>query len=210
MFSLNPNPFQFLLKTGGSYSRFVNCMRVLLPIIAILIMLAIIIWPKLQDDPKKFRLGISKNILGENTLQELVNPRYTGLDKNKQPFSITASSASPKEGSLNQINLSSPKADFSMADNGWIVLSAANGIYDLAKEELELEGVVNVFHDAGHEIKTSDVKIDFKKNIAYSKKQLEGQGPIGNIVAKSLLIKGGEYFFKGPASVIIEPDLIKK
>jgi len=210
MISLKPNPFQLLLKTGGSYSRFVNCMRVLLPIIAILIMLAIIIWPRLQDDPKKFRLGISKNILDENMLQELVNPRYTGLNKNKQPFSITASSASPKEGIPNQINLSSPKADFSIADNGWIVLSAANGIYDLAKKELELEGFVNIFHDAGYEIKTSDVKIDFKNSIAHSKEHIKGQGPIGNILAKGVLIKEGEYFFKGPASVIIEADLIKK
>ena len=169
-------------------------------------MLAIIIWPRLQDDPKKFRLGISKNILSENMLQELVNPRYTGLNKNKQPFSITASSASPKEGNPDQINLSSPKADFSMADNGWIVLSAANGIYDPGKKELELEGFVNIFHDSGHEIKTSDVKIDFRNSIAYSKEHIKGQGPIGNIVAKSILIKGGEYFFKGPASIIIEPD----
>lgn len=181
-------------------------MRILLPIIAILIIAAIAIWPRFQEDPKKFRLGILDNIPAEEVAQELVNPRYTGLDKNKQPFSISAQSASPKEGTSNQIHLAFPKADFLMGDGGWMALSSTKGTYDLEKKELELEGVVNVFHDKGHQIKTSGVKIEFNKSTAHSTQNTEGHGPIGNIAAKGFLIKGGKYFFKGPASVFIRPN----
>ena len=181
-------------------------MRVLLPIIAILIIAAIVTWPRFQEAPKKFRLGILDNIAAEDVEQELVNPRYTGLDENKQPFSIAATSASPKEGSANQINLAFPKADFLMEDGGWMALSSAKGTYDVEKKELELEGVVNVFHDEGHQIKTSGVKIEFTKSTAYSTKHTEGHGPTGNIAAAGFLIKGGKYFFKGPASVFFMPN----
>lgn len=173
-------------------------------------MVAIVTWPKFRDDPKQFRLGIADNITGDNAAHEFVNPRYTGLDKNKQPFSITAESASPKEGSSNRISLSNPKADFLTADGAWMALSAAEGTYDIDKRELKLEGLVNVFHDKGHEIKTSGVKIEFNKNTAYSSKNLEGQGPIGNIAARGFLIEGGKYLFKGPASVLITPNLKKR
>ena len=181
-------------------------MRILLPIIAIAIMAAIITWPRFQDNPKKFRLVNSSNIVADDVAQNIVNPRFTGFDKNKQPFSITANSASPKEGNSEQISLSKPTADFLTVDGGWVAISSAEGTYSLEKKELELEGVVNVFHDEGHQIKTSSVKIDFDKSTAFGTQKLEGQGPLGNIVSSGFFIEEGKYFFKGPASVFIRPN----
>lgn len=148
--------------------------------------------------------------MAENVTQELLNPRYTGFDKNKQPFSITAKLASPKEGSSDQISLSNPTADFLTEGGSWVAVSSDEGTYYMEKKELELEGVVNFFHDEGHQIKTSGVKIDFNKNTAFSTQNLEGQGPLGNIASKGFLIEEGKYFFKGPASVFIAPNSTKK
>ena len=185
-------------------------MRILLPIIAIAIMAAIITWPKFQDNPKKFRMGNSNNFAPDNVTQDLVNPRYTGFGKNKQPFSITAKSASPREGSPDQIRLSNPTADFLTIDGGWVAVSSNEGTYYVERKKLELKGVVNVFHDEGHQIKTSGVKIDFNKSTASGTQNLEGQGPLGNIASKGFFIEGGKYFFKGPASVSITPNSTKK
>lgn len=185
-------------------------MRILLPIIAIAIMAAIITWPRFQDNPKKFRMGNFDNIVADDVAQDLVNPRFTGFDKNKQPFSITAKSASPKEGSPDQIGLSNPTADFLTIDGGWVAVSSNEGTYYVEKKKLELKGVVNVFQDEGYQIKTSSVKIDFNESTAFGTKNLEGQGPLGNIASKGFFIEGGKYFFKGPASVSITPNSTKK
>ena len=173
-------------------------------------MAAIIPWPRFQDNPKKFQFGNANNISADDVTQKIVNPRYTGFDRNKKPFSITAKSASPKEGSPDQISLSNPTADFLTADGGWVALSSDEGTYFLEKKELKLEGVVNIFHDEGHQIQTSSVKIDFNKSTAFGDKNLKGQSPLGNIASKGFFIEEGKYFFKGPASVLIAPNSAKK
>ncbi|MEC8622349.1 MAG: LPS export ABC transporter periplasmic protein LptC [Pseudomonadota bacterium] len=210
MFSVNFKPSHFQIKTESSYSYFVSCMRILLPIIAIAIIAAIITWPKFQDNPKKFRMGNSNNLVTDNVSQDIVNPLYTGFDKNKKPFSITAKSASPKEGVPDQISLSNPTADFLTIDGGWVAVSSSEGMYHVGEKKLELNGVVNVFHDGGHQISTSRVKINFNNNTAFGTQNLEGQGPLGNIASKGFFIEGGKYFFKGPASVSITPNSAKK
>ena len=210
MFSVNSKPSHFQIKTESSYSHFVSCMRILLPIIAITIIAAIITWPKFQDNPKKFRMGNSNNLVTDNVAQDILNPYYTGFDKNKKPFSITAKSASPKEGVPDQVSLYNPTADFLTIEGGWVAISSDEGIYYVGEKKLELKGVVNVFHDGGHRITTSGVKIDFNKSTAFGTQNLEGQGPLGNIASKGFFIEGGKYFFTGPASVSITPISTKK
>ena len=64
----------------------------------------------------------------------------------------------------------------------------------MGEKKLELNGVVNVFHDGATKLITSGVKINFNNNTAFGTQNLEGQGPLGNIASKGFLSRGKVFF----------------
>jgi len=200
------------LKAGGSYSRFVGWMRITLPVIACVIVVLIVAWPQLQKAPDKFRLGVSSTTILDTGGQEVVNPRYTGIDKNNRPFTVTADTASPQQDQPQLISLSFPKADITTQNGAWLALSAQAGRYNRNSEELDLNGAVDLFHDTGHEIRTSKARIFLKKGMASGNDDVEGHGPVGTVRSKGFLIleKGDRLIFTGKARLVLYPSARKE
>ena len=141
---------------------------------------------------------------GGATLRK-VNPRYLGIDKENQAFSITADLARrPAEGSP-AVELEMPKADITLDDGTWLVLTAHNGVYKQIKKTLELTGAVNMFHDSGYEFKTSKVSIDLEKGLAEGDAAVRGQGPFGDLRGEGfrLIDKGKTIVFTGKSKLVI-------
>ena len=72
------------------YSRFVNFMKFILPLTALALVAAIMIWPQLQVMDKSFSIALSNAKLSTKEGLIMVNARFVGVDHRKQPFSITA------------------------------------------------------------------------------------------------------------------------
>ena len=72
------------------YSRFVNFMKFILPLMALALVAAITIWPQLQVMDTSFSIALSNAKLSTKEGLSMVNARFVGVDHRKQPFSITA------------------------------------------------------------------------------------------------------------------------
>jgi lipopolysaccharide export system protein LptC len=190
-----------------TYSRFVTMMKVLLPVIALLLMVLVIAWPYLKFKDTRFSIGFSALKAGNVEDPAMINPRFQGADKDHQTFSITADIAKNLLKVDKSVELEMPKADISLEDGSWLVLTAKNGIYVRQNETLTLNDQVNLFHDSGYEFRTESAVIDLDKGTASGSVTVAGQGPFGNLEAEGfhLIDKGNTIYFIGKSKLTIYP-----
>lgn len=191
-------------RPGGGYSRFVAWTKVVLPFIAISLIALVIIWPRLKTDDT-FRLSFASiNITGKTT-PGMDNARYVGTDENRKPYSVTADLARLIDSDAGTIALELPKADLTLEDGTWLVLTADTGLYRRDGATLDLKGGVNLFHDTGYEISTEALDVDLKAGGAQGGEPINGHGPFGELKAQGikLIDKGQVIFFTGPAHLLL-------
>ncbi len=193
------------------YSRFVQMMKVLLPVVAAFLIVLILVWPYLRSEDLRFRLSFAALTASQNEDPSIVNPRFLGIDKENQAYSITADLARNLTAGTPSVELEMPKADITLEDGTWLVLTAKNGIFRQAKKTLDLTGAVNLFHDSGYEFQTSKAEFDFKKGSARGSAAVRGQGPFGEMQGEGfrLLDKGKTIVFTGKSKLVIYPGIRK-
>ena len=189
------------------YSRFVQMMKFLLPAMALVLVGLVLMWPYLRSDDLRFRLSFAALTAGETEDPSMVNPRYVGVDKENQAFSITADLARKLPGETTSVELEMLKADIVLDDGTWLVLTAETGIFERSKKTLDLTGAVNLFHDSGYEFRTSKASIDLEQGTAKSTTAVLGQGPFGDLRGEGfhLTDKGKTILFTGKAKLVIYP-----
>ena len=192
-----------------SYSGFVQVAKVMLPAAAVGLIALVILWPHLRTEDLRFRIGfaaIKSNVDGD---PNLLNPRYVGTDEDNQPYAVTADIAKKLdgEGMDVRIGLELPKADITLKDGTWLVLTAENGIYARRNKTLDLSGAVNLFHDSGYEFRTDKAQVDLARGIAEGNRPVKGQGPFGTLNAEGfrLLNKGRTIVFTGKSKMVLKP-----
>ena len=190
------------------YSRFVNLMKLILPLLALFVVALVIAWPHLNTADIGFRLGFSALQLNGTQDPSMINPRYVGTDNDNQPFSLTADLARNLPGTSTSIELEMPKADITTSDGTWLVLTAENGIYTRNSKTLKLVGKVNLFHDQGYEFRTDRALIDLARGTANSNDPVEGQGAFGNLRASGFQLKdkGKIILFRGKSKLTLYPN----
>lgn len=191
------------------YSRFVNLMKVALPLVAVLLVSAVALWPQLRDLGED-GFSISFADLGREVglTQRLVNARYYGTDSDDQPYTITADMAEETEPGSSQLRLDNPKADITLNDGAWLMLDADAGLYRQADGVLDLSGAVNLFHDQGYEIHTTAATIDVQAGKAHGDQPIRGQGPFGELEAEGFRLTdtGKRIEFTGKARLLLRPS----
>lgn len=199
------------VRTRG-YSRFVTFMKVLLPMIALVLIALVVIWPQLDLGNRRFGLRFAKLEATEADVPAMVNARFVGADRKDQPFTITADLARNLLSGKDAVELEMPKADITAADGSWIVLTANEGVYDQQGKHLNLEGSVNLFHDSGYEFITKAADVDLATGSAVSHQPVRGQGPFGQLKAEGFRLedKGRTIFFTGKAKLTIYPGAASK
>ena len=195
--------------TSHGYSRFVQMMKVLLPTLAVVILVLIMAWPHFQIKDSRFRIGFATLKLTGNQDKSMINPRYLGTDKKTKPFSVTADIAKNIMVDASVVELEMPKADMTLPDGSWLVITANTGVFDKNNKKLELRKKVNMFHDSGYEFRTSAADIDLATGIAEGNKPVSGQGPFGSLKSEGfkLIDKGRIIHFTGKSKLIMYPDI---
>lgn len=189
---------------GGSYSRFVVWMKVLLPFLALGLIALVVAWPRLKAD-NAFRIGFATVTLTSETEPGMDNARYVGTDKNSKPYSVTADLARMVAGNDGLVDLELPKADLTLENGTWLVMTANTGRYTRDTSSLNLVGGVNVFHDTGYEISTDQLTVDLKAGAAEGHAPVNGHGPFGELKGQGirLIDKGKVIYLTGPAQLVL-------
>ena len=192
----------------NTYSRFVNSMKVLLPALATAMIILIVSWSHFASDDELFGTDVIKNPAKQAENLNMINARYSGVDDDEQPFTITADMANQARSDEEKFDLQFPKADITLKDGAWLALTAKLGHYDRTRDWLDLEGDVNLFQDEGFEMQTEKAQIDLKNGVAQGDRAVQGQGPLGEIVSEGFRIeeRGERIFFTGKARMIVYPE----
>ncbi len=192
---------------GNVHSLVVRLLRIGFPAAAVALFLLVALWRDLIPNPQI--IGLETSSLPASEVEELtmIRPRFDGLDKEGQPYTLTAERANQltEEGKL--IFMEQPAADVTLKNGRWVAISADGGRYYRLQERLELEGSVNLFQDDGYELRADEVEVRLKSGQIDTDSAVEGQGPRGEMEGEGLRVgeDGKVIELKGRSRVKIMP-----
>lgn len=190
------------------YSRGVRLLKLFLPVVALVLVVIVVAWPYIQKESIQLTIGFATGSVDGSEEPTMVNPRYTGVDSDQQPFSVTADLARNLVLDTTRVELEMPKADITLGDGTWLAVTAETGVFGRTESLLDLSGSVNMFHDQGYEMTTDAVRIDLESRTAESTTSVVGQGPIGELRSEGFRMNNRDrvIHFTGKASLRLYPD----
>jgi len=202
----HPGAAQSLVSAGRRHSRFVALTKRLLPALAVGLLLLVVAWPRVESMRQALRLSIIPHLdlSGASDLQ-MVQARYTGVDRENRPFVVTAAVARQKPNLDDLVTLEHPKGDLTTTGGSRIELSADTGFYQPQSQLLDLFGNVALHQDKGNEFHSASAHVDMAAGTAEGDDPITGQGPFGSIVAQGFrfLDRGATDIFTGHATLEI-------
>ncbi|MBT4042007.1 MAG: LPS export ABC transporter periplasmic protein LptC [Rhodospirillaceae bacterium] len=193
------DPSRARVGQSARYSRFVGMMKLLLPVLALGLVVAVVIWPNEFSETTGFHLSYAAPEEGGGAELAMLRPRYLGTDARNRPFLVTADRAVQDPNDQRLITLDRLQADMSMANGEWFTILADTGIYHQQRQYLQLQGAINLFSDQGYEFNAQAIEIDLSNGRATTDQPVRGQGPFGTLRADHMVVEdyGQRLFFKG-------------
>ena len=194
-------------SVNRGYSRFVNLAKRILPAIALVLLLLVAAWPRLQDAIERVHFAPPQLDLREAQDVRMVQARYSGLDREHRPFVITANVARQNPGANDIVALERPKGDMTTASGAAIQVTARTGIYQPQTQLLDLFGDVRLLQDKGNEFRTGSAHIDMANGTADGHEPIEGEGPFGHASGQGfrVLERGDVIIFTGQSHLELVP-----
>jgi len=186
------------------YSRFVGVAKRILPATALALLLLVAVWPRIQGAIDRVHFARMPKIDVSQARQvRMIDPRYSGVDRDNRPFVVTADAASQMPKVDDAISLDSPKADLTTTTGNWDELTAYVGLYQPQQQVLDLFGNVELYQDKGNALHSDSVTINMAQGTAVSHDPVEGDGTFGHVQAQGLRIldRGQTMIFTGHASL---------
>jgi len=187
------------------YSRFVGWAKLVLPLGAGGLLLVLAAWPYLSSGFDRLRLVFPKLDQAQVRDLRMVNPRFSGVDKEKRPFTLTADTARQNPEDNNLVGLEVPKADIMTKEGAWVVVTSKTGIYQPDNHLLDMFGDVTMFHDKGYEFHTQHARVDLDAGSTEGDEHVDGAGPAGTIEGEGfrILKKGETVLFTGKSKLVM-------
>ena len=192
-------------RTGDrGYSKFIKSMRLLLPIIALCILAVVLSWNLIAKDDIAPAINDKQTVAARAGKNELVNPRFESIDEKNQPYVVTANRALQDMGDELMI-LEQPLADIVLESGNWLAIKSRQGAYTQEARKLLLKDDVQLFHDDGYLVKTSELNVDMAAGLANTQTPIRGHGPMGTLDAQGMEASTDAQSLKfiGPAKIVI-------
>ena len=190
-----------------TYSKFIKTIKFVFLGISILMLLLIVInnrqsQIKIVGDTFSYSEKIDESIN-----QVLVKPIFMGLNKEEQPFKVTASKATRFKEETNTFYLENPIGEI-LIDNNKYYLSGNNGVYDKNIQELKINGDVKFNNNLDLKFSTTEVFFDFKKQILFGEKAVSGYRNNTKIDSQGIKIlnKENKIIFTGKTKLLLKNE----
>jgi lipopolysaccharide export system protein LptC len=200
-----------------TYTRYIKTLRLVLPVIAAISLLALLIWPWWQEK-QQLRVKKAASVAAatsdasvSNAPLQVHKPEYQGLDRSGRPYHITAERVEQSLDPKAPLLLTAPLATLTLRDDtdnrdpqaAQMTLRATHGLYDMQAQIIDLKGEVT-FDYAGYTVITQDLALDMLASAATTSSPISGSGPRGTLEAQQLTIadKGHRIVLKGPSRII--------
>jgi lipopolysaccharide export system protein LptC len=189
------------------YSRFVGLAKRILPAIALVLLVLVAAWPRLQDALEHVRFVPPQIDLREAQDVRMVQAHYSGVDRQHRPFTITANVARQNPGANDIVALEHPRGDMTSASGNAIAVTSRTGIYQPQAQLLDLFGDVRLRQDKGNEFRTGSAHVDMANGTAEGRESIEGDGLFGHASGQGfrILDRGDVIIFTGHATLDLVP-----
>ena len=177
-FSISPRA---TLETIRRYSIFVTFMKGALPIAALALGVAVLVYTLQPRETNRMALTFERMGKVENDLA-MVKPRLTGVDDDGFPFVVTASSAVQEERGSDRVRLEDVIAEITLKE-GKLHVEAARGSVDTRQHLLDVSGGIRLTSEDGYDARTPAAKADLKAGTVRGENGIEATGAFGRITA---------------------------
>jgi lipopolysaccharide export system protein LptC len=176
-----------VLTTLTRRRRYVQFMKFVLPLLAVVVVALVLVWPQIGKRVHFLPLNFT-DVDSSSAALVMRNPRYRGVDANNQPYIVTADRAiqDPQDDQL--VTMDNVHADLTMNDGGWWSLTGDTGYYDGRKRLLDLYGNIAVFSDKGYEMHGLSAEINLDSKVLSSDEKVWGHSGLGTIQANGLRV----------------------
>ncbi|WP_458096371.1 LPS export ABC transporter periplasmic protein LptC [Roseomonas sp. WA12] len=194
--------------TRGSILRrrvMVRFLKYLLPVGALALLSAIVLWPEFEREGENARLSFRRMSRVAPDSVRVVDPRYQGVDEQGRPFNVTAFTAS-QQGSTNVVDLDAPRGDLMLSGGGWMLAESRTGRFDRTANILDMRGDVTIWQDDGTLIETQEARVDVKGGNAEGDRPIAAQGSFGTVTGEGFRLRdrGAVVVFTGNARAVLE------
>lgn len=116
----------------------------------------------------------------------MLAPVFTGFDKNKQPYSVSAKSARRDEAQPDVVFLDEVKGELKLRKSGdLVVMTADRGTYRSDTKKLDLTGTVRMISTGKYSAKTDAAKVDLPQ------KSLRSESPVNVVFSSGVIDANG-------------------
>lgn len=191
------------LQRNMEYLQMVRLLRKILPGIVLVLVLAIILWPKIDEYLNAVPSKLSRIEEYLQMKNKLLNPKMSSLDEHGRPYTIKAAAA---------IQIDKETADFEKPDNALLLegghevkITADKGHFSEGSHLLEYHENVTLKDNEGYELRTQDACLDLKTKTAEGHVPVAGNGPTGRIEAQGFKVdqEGNRIHFTGKSHLVI-------
>ena len=134
------------------------------------------------------------------------NPRLSGFRQGTRGYEVTADAALQDVRKPSQIELQQMRGHIATDDQGGIArLSAVSGLFDTAREALDLKDDIRIWTDKGEEVRLRSAAVAFKTGAISSQEPVTVSSPRATVKADTLDVveNGKRISFVGKVQVVI-------
>ena len=171
-------------EPGSRHDSLVRAAKVGLPSAVGVLFAFLVMAPLAKRSEVSFILD-KKKVDSAPERMRIESARYSGLDDKGQAFTIQAQRAVQPSSEQPIVNIQGMMARLGLA-KGPANVVAANGQYNLDKQQVQIVGPVSVGGPEGEQLATRDVQFDLKTRLVQSHGAVDGRIPLGTFQAGAL------------------------
>lgn len=187
------------------HQRFISWAKRILPLVALLLLSAVMLWPELvsQHNPARVSYHLSTGAGGTDQ-GSMLKAHYQGLDDAGRPFTLTAAKAVQTDADT--VVLTKPAGDITLKSDTWIMVQSRDGQYHAKAQKLDLTNHVVLYRDDGTTVRTAVAVVNLKTSDASGHARVNADGPFGTLDAQGFVMsdKGQRLNFTGPAKLVLD------
>ena len=187
-----------------NYSIFIKSLKYIFVVISFIFIILVIY----NNSTLKTEISTNNTLIKErdfsSVTQVLHGPMFVGVDKKKQPFKVMAKKATRYKKSPDIFNLENPTGEIKSGKEKFF-LSGDIGVFNKEIQLLKVKGNVVLNDENDMKFNTSEMDFDFKDEVLFGNKKVEGKKNNSYIVSEGFKIfnQGEKIFFKGKTKLIL-------
>ena len=185
--------------TATSHTRRVRVLRKAIligSVSAIAGILGVTLFDPFSRLPKDLSVG-QVRLSGSRVTLEL--PKLSGYRQDGRPYDVRAASGTQDVRKPHIVELNDIEARFETADQATVRLTSPQGVYDSAKEFMQLRGDVHITSSKGFDVRMHNADMDFKSGAVVSNEPVTVVTGNGTIAADrvNIIDNGKQITFEG-------------